>query len=309
MYKGRLGTWALAIIMCLVVSFAMEWVPVLFKSDDLNISIDLNNDTDMAQILSNTKINKIKLYVNNENSEVLITTNDMVNTEGYTVYKDMLYSPIVMYARGVYSYDDGFISVVGSSYVHRVDLYSILTAMEQGKEWKDLGFNKYVANGPITLYIPNEQCVYYNDVVELFYITLNNGKVPDDETRAELTQRVSNILAKCHMVADVGQAINDEYADPSKEHKVFIGPEYLYQRGKTNVMGKSSDSSSKFAPVYFQTTLYLTANIYVKNVESDENIGTKLIENMKAKPDFLNWTGWRVKNSTFDLNGAYLERP
>jgi hypothetical protein len=312
MYKGRLGIWIAAVAICLVVSFAMQWVPTWFESDDLYVGIDVESDVDMTQVLANTKINKIKLFVQNEDPGVLITSQDLAHQSNYTKYEDLIYSPIVLYARGVYSYDDGLIRVDGSQYRHRVDLHGILTAIEKGQEWADIGFDKYLANGPVTLYIPNQQCSYYDDVVELFYITLNNGKAPDDEVRSELTQRVNNILAKCHMVADIGQAINDEFSNNTKEHKVFVGPEYLYRRGSTNVMSVGGSYNASFGPIYPQHTVYLTANVYVKNVDTENNIGLVFIENMKIKSDFMKTTGWRVKNSVFDLSDVsfvYITNP
>ena len=276
--------------------------------------IGVDHDVDMAQMLANKKLNKIEIFVQNEDPGVLITTQNIAHNTNYTKYENLLYSPIVLYARGVYSYDDGLIRVDGSQYRHRVDLYGILTAIEKGQKWEDLGFDKYLANGPVTLYIPNQQCSYYDEVVELFYITLNNGKVPDDGVRSELTQRVNNILAKCHMVADISQAINDEYANDTKEHKVFVGPEYLYRRCSLNVMAVGSSYNASFGPIYPQHTVYLTTNVYVRNIDNDGDgsVGSKFVENMKIKPDFMQTTGWRVKNSVFalgDVSSVYIANP
>lgn len=312
MYKGRLGIWITAVAICLVVSFAMQWIPMWLESNDLYVGIDVAYDVDMVQVLANKKINKIKLFSQNEDPDVLIVTENLTNQANYTKYEDVLYSPIVLYARGLYSYDDGLIRVDGSQYRHRVDLHSILIAIENGKEWWDLGFDKYVANGLVTLYIPSPQSPYYDAVVDLFYMTMNNGKMPDEETREALTPQIDSILEKCRTVADIGQAINDEYSHDTKEHKIFVGPEYLYKRGSASVMGVGSSSNASFGPIYPQHTVYLTTNVYVKNVDTENNVGRAFIENMKNKPEFMKETGWRVKNSVFalsDVSPVYIANP
>jgi hypothetical protein len=312
MYKGRLGLWILSVIICLIVSLGVKWIPTWFETTDLNISISIDGDADFSQVVANEKINGIKMYVRDDDPDVIITSNTLANTENYKVYDDILYSPLVMYACGIYNNDDGFISVAGSSNKYKVDLYAILTAMESGKDWESIGFHKNVANGKITLYIPNEQCAYYNDVVELFYLTLNNGKTPDEATREALRPRVNTILSQCNTVSDIAQAIADEYSDPSKTHKVFIGPEYLYRRHVGSSIGSGSDSTKQFRHVYFLNTVYLTADIYVSKADEDIQIGEQFIEKIKTKKHFMQQTGWRIKNSTFDLDDVgwiYIETP
>jgi hypothetical protein len=143
-------------------------------------------------------------------------------------------------------------------------------------------------------------------------MTLNNGKMPDAETREALTPQIDSILEKCHTVADICQAINDEYNHETKEHKVFVGPEYLYKRGSVNVMGVGSSSNASFGPIYPQHTVHLTADVYIRNTDDDGDVVDRFVENMKTKPDFMKTSGWRVKNSVFDLSDVgfvYIANP
>lgn len=313
MFKGRLGIWVILIVVCFVAQWLIGAVPTWFESHDLTTTINIKSDADFTQVLSNTKINKIKTIVKNEDPEMVITDNEEISLDNYTKYEDFLVSPVVMYACNVNSQNNGFIAVPNTSNCYKVDLKSILVAMEKDAEWDSLGIHKSVANGTVTLYIPNEQNAYYDDIVELFYLTINNGAVPDQTTREALKSRVDGLLKKCHKVADIGQAILEEYKDPSKAHKVFIGPEYLYQRGTNTSNPYIADSNKGFRPVYFLDTVYLTADVYIKSAEnSEENYGKRFVENIQEKHNFMQQTGWRVKNNTFDLDkisGIYYESP
>jgi hypothetical protein len=310
MFKGRLRIWIATLISFCVIQCLITFAPTWFHLDDVTVKIDVDVDADLDEPLANKRINRYKLKLQNDNPDVIIMDKNL-DAVGYTKYEHYVYSPLVLYARGLSNHKSGFIQVnTSNSYCYKVDLLSILQAMENGAEWESLGINSKVANGQVTLYIPNEQCAYYNDVVELFYLTLNNGKTPTAEEIGNLKGRVDSILSKCHLVADMKQAIYDEYQNPSDEHKVFIAPEYLWQRGGNSMQ---TGVTQAFMPAYFMDTVYLQANVYVKNVDNaDEDLGEGFINAIKTKKAFMKMTGWRVKNSTFDLDNlsaVYLNTP
>jgi hypothetical protein len=195
---------------------------------------------------------------------------------------------------------------------YKIDLYSVLVAVENGSEWKTLGLNEKVAKGTAKLYIPNEQSPYYNEVVELFYLTLNKGKTPTAEERESLTGKVDNILSKCVKVADINQAIYNEYKNPTDEHKILIGPEFLYLRGKDGSMGPGTDSrgysnTKQYRPIYFLDTVTVQVDVYVKNDEQKADVLSKFIDVIKSNSEFMDKTGWRIKNYSFDLSSVYYE--
>ena len=66
----------------------------------------------------------------------------------------------------------------------------------------------------------------------------------------------------------------------------------------------TSKGSDSFRPVYFLKTVRLEANVCVKqhNDEEGTDFGNELIKVMKEESDFMGDTGWRVKNSTYDLD-------
>ena len=309
MFKGRLGMWISALIAFSLIQGMIAFAPTWFESKDLTVSVSVAVDGDLDEPISSQKINGYKLRHQNDNAGVIIADEE-VEMAGYTKYDKYLQSPLVLYAPNLYYYDDSFIRVhPNSTSCHKIDLMAILEAIENGAEWESLGVNSKVANGTVTLYIPNDRCAYYDDIVELFYITLNNGKVPVEEERNTLTERVDAILSKCHMVPDIKQAILDEYNNHTKEHKVFIAPEYLYQRSGT----ATGTNANQFMPVYFFDTVYLTADVYVKNEDSENaSIGEEFVNVIREKSNFMYYTGWRVKNHVFNLDSlsnVYLNTP
>jgi hypothetical protein len=271
----------------------------------MSLAANIESDEDMEEILMHEKINGIKINITNDDPIVMIGNKDS-SIGQYKTYDDYLYSPLVMYASHVNSYNDGFIQVPNSNKVFKVDFYNILTAMEQDKEWGELGFHKHVINGKITLHIPSEHSLYYDHVVDLFYLTLNNGTLPNETTKGQLKDRVDNLLNKCVKVSDICQSIYDEYKKESKTHKVFIAPEFLFARGVDTSIGAGDEFGKAFRPIYFSHTIYLTADLHIR-CDEDNNvnpIGLKFINNIQTKAKFMNTTGWRSENRTFQINKA-----
>ena len=309
MFKGRIGIWISVLVAAIVLQFLVIRVPVWLESDDVIMSVSVDKDADLNDVLANSRICKINITLRDSDPDIIITEKNEVHVN-YEKYSDFIYSPLVMYATNVSYDDEGFIGVPSSSNCYKVDLKNILIAMQDGKEWKDLGFNKDVINGKITLYIPSEDCAYYENVVDLFYLTLNNGKDVDAATKEQLEPKVKELLKKCKTVSDMSQAIEEEAENESKTHKVFIGPEYLYQRDSSTF---SAESDYKFRPVYFKNTVYLKANVYVKkSTTDDKTAATRFVNNMQESYKFLSYVGWRTKDSVYDVHSSgyvYINNP
>lgn len=312
MFKGRLGLWAILFVSCLLISLGIKYVPTWFYSYETTIMIDVEDDVNLSEFLIGQKINGFKLLLNTENPSMIITSEN-IQREDYVEYKDYLSSPIVLYvpAHLHNSKNNGFSSFNDGGKVYQVDLLSILEAVESGAKFETLGFQKEVVSGIATLYIPSEQSPYYDDVIDLFYLTLNKGKTPTAEEKTQLAPRLETILSKCVKVSDIRQAIKDEANKPSENKKLFIGPEYLHKT--CSGMFGYNGSYKEYVPVYFTKTVYLKANIYIKNTENGEVSTAKwFLEKIQKKYDFMSKTGWRVANRTYDLynvSSYYMENP
>ena len=314
MFKGRFWIWVSVIAACIFIKLMIGWVPTWFESSEVSFKADISTDVNMGEMLKGYEISGFDM-IPDDNSPDIILSDKIDKIEGYKKYDNMISSPLVLYVvNDASNYTDGFIKVPTSSEALRVDLYTILTAIENDKNWEDIGVNKNVVNGKVTLYIPNEINSYYSKVVDLFYMTFNNGEMPSEERRAELEKKVNTVLSKCHKIPDITQGVYEEKDNNTKEGKVFLGPEYLYKRGSDYSMGTSYTTS--FRPVYFIKTIFLTSDVFVKEVkEVDEDgnpvkdLASELITELKEDEDFMFRTGWRVKNSTYGLSGVYVRDP
>lgn len=312
MFKGRLGLWAILFVACLVVTLCIEWVPTWFNSYDTTIMIEVEDDVTLSEFLIGQKINGFNLLLNTDNPSMIFSS-EKIQDKNYIEYKDYLSSPIVLYvpAHIHNNKNNGFTSFSSGGKVYQIDLLSILEAVENGAKFETLGFHKNVASGVATLHIPSEQTPYYDEVIDLFYLTLNKGKVPTEEEKTQLKPRLDTILSKCVKVADLRQAIKDESHKSSENKKLFVGPEYLHQT--SDGMYVYNGSNNDYVPVYFTKTVYLKASIYIKNTEYGEESHAKwFLEKMQKKSNFMSQTGWRVANKTYylsDVSTYYMENP
>lgn len=307
MFKGKLQVWCLVILGSLALNGLFYIVPLMFhdlfpKTEEVSIQISETVDPILSEFINHCKFKNSQVTVSFENSDIVITNED--EKEGYTKYSNFLYSPLVLYARSSFTENDsGFISLDSSSKSpYMVDLYDILLGMENHKTWKDLGFSPKVIKGDVCLWIPNERSPYYPYIEELFYMTLNNGKILTDENRAVLKPRVDSLLNQCEKVSDISQEIMNEYKSPSSDYKIFIGPEFLYKRGINNSMSRNHNDA--FSLVYFYNSPIISLNVFAKNdyPEGQTNVADNFIFIIQNYNSFMYQTGWRVYNSTFDLD-------
>lgn len=310
MYKGRIGIWASIIVAAILLQLLSNISFNIFAApDDVKVNIDISYDDALATQMNNREYGDFHTISVGLESEPDIIIRDkgveVSNLEDYTKTAS-LYSPLVFYSLG--GNVKGFVNLSSEndSYpVLKVDLLSILNGLEAGKTWQDLGFSKDVLSGPITLTIPNESNAYYSNVVDLFYATYNGGKMPTDEKKEELKDRVVSVLSKCNKVADVRQAMLDA---ENKEKLACIGPEYIFIRGGNSF---SSNSGSSFRLSYFNYTSNVKCDVYSKNNTVNDkgeeviSIGNKVVSDMHDVYSFTKKFGWRVSQSSWDITNVY----
>ena len=310
MYKYKIIAWIVAIALL----FGFEaLVPVIKKSfskkEVVEIKFEGEEINDLSQSFSNMKINGYKLRIDETSPHILFTQNKQ-KSKDYYEYENALYSPLCLYVDScVVNNDESFISVEGNSYwPYKVDLKSILQAMEKDKKWSDLGFNEAVFTGNVTLYIA-ESGLIYDKTEELFYLTLNDGKTVDEAKEKELKSRVDAIIKKCKKVRNIQQLMEEKYATPGKDRIAILAPEYYYYS-----LGSCTNTgnSHSFVPIYFNKTVYFDTYIYVVNSAKENQSVNTFLEKIKTKNDFLYYSGWRARSITYDVNNlssAFLTSP
>lgn len=301
MYKGRLKIWAGAISLCVLISLCITAIGKIAESIsykvEVNTQVNVESDERFISRFNEKKLGSYAFHINDDPGIIFADSSDEVKA-GYTKYPELVYSGLVMYVRNSISTNNsGFIptSPYTSSEYHpyKIDLLEVLQAMEESMSWKDLGMSNKVIKGDVTLYIPKETDPWYPSVEELFYITLNNGNIPTEQEREALVPRVDRLLNKCIKVTSVMQGIMEEYAEPSKDYKVFIAPEFLANEGNCF----SKNNTDAFVQVYFQKTVFQYIDVFVKN---DSNL-TPFIDFMKNNPKFMIKTGWRIQNNNYNI--------
>ena len=306
MLKGRLGLWITVIALCLLIPFLIDNVPQWFKTNDVSFSYQLDTN-ELPESIANKQIKHSVLLPQTNNADIVFS-NNTTPLEDYTLHENVLYSPLVLYvSSAVHDWSDGFGAKPGSAYYHTIDLRSVLIAMESGKDWESLGIDEHVLTGKITLFIPAKHIYYYPEVVELFYITLNDYKIPTNEERAALEPRVNTLLSLCTEVESFSEHNETTKNNNLAQSTAYIAPEYYYQIAPA--MGSST--SQHFAPVYFPKTTYLYLNIFAHNTQNTEAVQV-FMNSLQEHKNFMDVSGWRVKDSTFnvnDISSCYAQTP
>lgn len=304
MFKGRLGVWILALLIAIGGPWLYKQIPVWLHTDDVVVASELTN-IDMLEAMSQEKFGHFKVQTTTQTPDVIFSTDNTVRS-GYECIENAVTSPLVLYVINVVdNYESGFIQDDNNQYYFRINLRTILNAIEDDATWQDIGISKKVLEGKVTLHIPDANDWCYPEVVELFYLTLNGGVTPTTEQRTEMKDRVDSILSQCRKYPSIAQAIADEAAKPSDGNKAFIAPEYLYLTNQ----GMSANSSHYFVPVYFTKTVYIAANAYLKAGYNDIDLSHGLFQAIQSNKSFMNITGWRPKDAQFNITKAWNRMP
>lgn len=299
MFKGRIGVWITVIALCVLGTYFIDNIPKWADTTDITISSQID-DSQVAENIANNRYGDYTVRIATESPDIIIS-NSTDKPAGYTVKEKMLFSPLVLYVRNtIDTYNNGFIES-NAGHHFQIDLKTVLGAMEQNKDWNDIGIHNNVVKGKVVLYIPNEKEWYYSEVEELFYTALNGDKEPTEEERKILKPRVDALISKCTKVASMEQEIQEESSNPSEDYKVFIAPECFFMTFK----GMGTAYSHDFTPVYFTKSVFVYADLYIKDNAKTRNnikITDDFISAIQEDRGFMQSTGWRVKNSTFDTS-------
>lgn len=301
MLKGRIGIWSIVLAIALVIMGFVKFINFVSDSPTIYIDSDVSTDSMISSISIHEGIGKYKCILNKETPDIFFS-DTIEEKEGYTKYEDIIYSKIVLYVpNAMHNHSSGFVKIPGRQYAYKIDLRSVLTAIETEKEWEDIGVENKVIKGKVTLHIPDKSNAYYDEVVELFRKTLIGNQSLSEDELSTIENRLDSIINKCVKVFDIGQEIYNEYKDPSVNHKIFVGPEYLYQRGSYEMNTGNTDA---FVICYVDQEIDFYADMFVK--DGNPELTDAFIEYLKNKKEFIYTTGWRVKNSSYNMGDVSL---
>lgn len=300
MLKARIKVYIITLVVLFVVSLLFSWFKTINIDEwfgiDIGVQVKSDYDSTLEYDIADKKIGNYNVRLKTENPNVIIEDASSKIIDGYNKTEKAFYSPLVLFVKNeAFDNSGGFAKVeTNSTDGLKVDLRKILDGMLNDKTWGDIGIHKSVAKDKICLVIPNERSAYHNTVIELFYLTMNNGVIPDSETKEKLKETVDTLVSKCEMVYDVREAIKTEVENKSSNGKVFIGPEYLFISMGYGTMSYSNNY--EYMPAYF----YKTINIYMDLHEQTGAYEPTFLSQIKQTNDIFEFIGFRVKdNSTY----------
>lgn len=312
MFKGKLRIWIIVFICCFclqgVFTILPGFIDSLSYSEEVIVQSNLRTDNNFASSLADKNYGDSYIrFRDSGDFDIIFEDSNSTVKLGYTQYKNYFYTPMVLYVRAaVRNHIEGFTKISSDQYTPlSIDLVNLLEAMEAGRTWKDLGVNTSVVKEQVILTIPYSRSPYYAYVEELFYYALNDYAVPSEAKREILKTRVDALLDKCEKVEDIAQAIRDEYKSSSRNHKVFIGPEYLYVRSGDEMNSRYSDA---YTIVYFPSTIFAYVDLFVKDYKDQEGVvpvGQNLKSEFENNSKFFSTLGYRVENMTYNVNKTY----
>lgn len=257
--------------------------------------------TDVPDAFSNAALNKyhssdnFDITSNPQNADIIIKTHSDGQIDGYKKYDKLLYTPLVAFA---YEADQlGFNKLSETNGVaYYKDLAVVLDAIENEKTFEDIGLTKFIA-GPVKLTIPDKGSSYYLLTEELFYEVLNDGKIPTEEERANLKERVDNLLDKCEKSEDVRTTLveikkNNSISQKYPLDSLYIAPEFIAINEDTEVFRVNNSTNAGWYPVYFGSTVAQYFDLYVKEDNVDK------LYQMFYGSDFSSKTGIRISNGS-----------
>ena len=305
MIKSRLSLWFGVFAGLLVVTGIIGWLRGI-DWDKLNgvpttMHIDTAYSSDMANNVSTLTFDGYNVKISGPDASVIIKDSSDEIIKGYTKHANVLYSPMVLFVRNdVTDESGGFVKIdTKNYYAYQIDLRKILDGMMAGKEWSEIGVNNKVAKKEIALTIPNERSPYWDYIVELFYITMNDGKALTPEIREELKPTIDAILEKCEKVYDIREAIETEQKHPSSNRRVFIAPEFLYTTMNSEIMSYSN--SNAYMPAYFHKTTSMYMDMYEK-IDAENQIN--FLDAIRPYNAWFEHSGFRVKDTGAHYSNA-----
>ncbi|WP_373261900.1 hypothetical protein [Hungatella hathewayi] len=304
--KANWKVWLIMIIVAIVITFAPTTITKIKEQrkaestyDTFIIDIKADNLSLKNRIsgkIINVNGKNLKIIVNSENPDLIIAREKKEIT-GYSELENYLYVPYIMVANPNLRNNSQscFYEVNGEGYLrYSKDIRYILSAIETGKTWKEMGFEEDSIigdlNEPVTLVIQAEYDNSYDDMKKYFMLALNDFKVPTKMESADLEARANAILSKCVKTEDISYLFNQ-----NKWFKdILFVPESV-------ISENLSSFKKRYTVISPGKTMRSEYSTYVKSEKNDE-----IKEIIKSK-EFLELTGFRNKDYNNILDSKYYK--
>lgn len=258
MYRSRIITWVVVMVLGIcflgISDINIEKIHLFREYEEVSFYPDVKDSVIRNQMLDFN--GKVKGQYNYKasvgsfiSSDVIIKEHSDETIEGYRKYEKMLYTPYIMYIKNA-SHSSSGCTEVSNAYTK--NLASILEALENGKNYADIGMEK-MKDGPIVVSIPKDRI---DEIKELFYLVLSNEKNSSSKEE-EVRNRVDTIIEKCKKHRDILYEIEDD-----DKNIIYIDLEAYTIHGNCYI---NSNRAGNYYPVYFEITTANYFDVFVKD--------------------------------------------
>lgn len=308
MYKAKVKFWIFLVLLSILISNFSEvfsFAKGLFIKQEYSVFLDIDNPAMFPKFDSfNKKGVVLNTTSNKTTADIIVADSSDAQIEGYTKYEDQFTSPILMYVPTKaynasksgftkYSHDEG----MNTYYYMQNDLKVFLEAVEDGKTYTEIGIIKDVfGDGPVTIAIPKDDGLYYDEIRLLMALTLNNYSY-DGVYNDALQLRVDAIIDKCVRYDDAVTYIGNIDKDiKNREKTIVLAPECIIAQSYR--VNSASDNSYYISCLPLKT-INISFDMYLRNTDN-ENYYDKLFKALTHKK-FLELTGLRNKEVSYKI--------
>jgi hypothetical protein len=309
MYKSKFKVWILLLLLSFILG-SIGKIKDFFSAETFNAYVSIEDNSLRNKFNGYKKSNaKINLVSDINNSDIIIKNNSDEEIDGYIKYSKQFTSPIVMFVP-YDAYDiensgfnkDSISTTWSTHYYIQKDLKIILEAIENNKNYTDIGINKEIfGDTKVQIAIPDKNNCYYEEVELLITLALNNYSY-DNIDEPKLKERVNDIIEKSVTYEDAASYIKKINEDGKKGKKtIVLAPEYISTKG-LDISGSNQKTYSYIICVP-NKTICLEYDLYIKNVDNFDEKYNDLLKSL-TKTKFMETTGLRNKERDFTISDA-----
>lgn len=286
MYKNRFYFWiAIFLVAMLIKSIInLDISTLVVKNKEITINIDA--DSSVKSTFTSAYTGSIELIQTTNNPSIVVKPVSNEELKGYDKISNAIYSPIILCIPTDETSPSSLFYKLGgnASYVNFVGLAD---AIINDETIEDLNFSE------ITLYLPSKSTVYYDKVVEQMYVALNNNKIPTEEEKLQLKEKIDILLEKSKECND----INAKLEEGIKGYNIFIMPEYYMNQSSTYGERKGY---GYYRPVYFEKTVICSYDAFVKTDEMYGDVTLKDVfsQQILKNENFISSSKYRTSEYT-----------
>jgi hypothetical protein len=286
--KGKIEVWVCSFIVAIIIANIGKVGSCISNAfEDNRESMTVGVFTDENSIIDNISSlgHNFKTYeeegyvvtysLNNMNTDVVISSTDLSSSlSSDYINIGNAHSPIILVGNDWVEDTTSFFNVVpqkvpglSNDYnTYSCDFEDIVKAIETDKTWEDLGIQKKIIKGNVSLVIPKMNTIEGTYVWNYIYQTVQN--MYPNKTNEEILEITNLIIGKSRQSSSIAMEFMDYHKNTTKSAYAFslwLIPEHMVANA---LDGFSSDNSYNLYPIYLNKTNAIGYYVYARNDET-----------------------------------------